>query len=97
MINWDNPLKPPATVNLSDEDTTNMIKNDSQLEIEKHPCHSQAVERHVRLFMQASLATCEAEARNRYIRSEIKSRKELPKFDTKVDYFGRNVDFLIEK
>ena len=67
MINWDNPLEPPATMNLSDEDITNMIKNGSQLEIEKLPCHSQAVERHVRLLTQASLATCGAEARDGYI------------------------------
>lgn len=97
MINWDNPLEPPGTMNLSDEDITNMIKNGSQLEIEKLPCHSQAVERHVRLVTQASLATCGAEARDGYIRSGMKSRKELPKFDTKVNYFGKNVESLIEE
>ena len=26
MINWDNPLEPPATMNLSDKGITNMIK-----------------------------------------------------------------------
>ena len=50
MINSDNPLEPPATMNLSDEDITNMVKNGSQLEKEKFPCHSQALERHVRLL-----------------------------------------------
>ena len=64
MINWDNPLEPPATMNLIEEDITNMIKNGSQLEIEKLPCHSQAVARHVRLLTQALLATCGAEARD---------------------------------
>ena len=37
VINWDNVLEPPAVMNLSDEDIKNMIKNGSQLEIEKPP------------------------------------------------------------
>ena len=97
MIKWDNPLEPLAILNLSDEGIKNMIKNISQLEIEKLPCHSQAVERHVRLLTQASLATCGAEARDGYIRSGIISRKELRKFDTKVNYFGRNVESLTKE
>ena len=40
MINWYNPLEPPATMNLSDEDITNMIKEGLQLETEKLPCHA---------------------------------------------------------
>ena len=71
-IYCNNPLEPPATMNLSDEDITNMIKNGSQLETEKLPCHSQVVERHVRLLTQASLAACRAESRDGYIRSGIK-------------------------
>ena len=55
MIHWDNPLEPPATMNLNlgDEDMASMIRNGSQFEIEKLPCHFQAVERHVRLLTQA--------------------------------------------
>ena len=97
MINLDNRLEPSATMNLSEEDMTNMIKIGTQLEIEHLSCHSQAVERHVRLLTQASQATCGAEVRDMYIRSEIKSRKELPKLDTKVNYFCRNVQSLIDK
>ena len=78
-------MEPLITMNLSDKDILNMIKNGSQLEIETLPCLCQVVERHVRLLTQASLATCEAEARDGYIRSGIKSRKELPKFDTLIE------------
>ena len=67
MINWDNSLDPPATMNLSNEYIANMIKNGSELEIEKLSCYSQAVERHVRLLTQISLAICGAEARDGYI------------------------------
>ena len=97
MINWYNPLEPTSTMNLSDEDVTNMIKNSSQLKIEKLPCHSQAVKRHVRPLTQAPQATCGAEARDGYIRSGIKSQKKLPKLDTKVNYLGRNVESLIKE
>ena len=90
MINWNNPLEPPATMNLSDEDVTTMIKNVNCL-LRSTACHSQAIERHVRILTQASLATCGAQARDGYIRCRIKSLKELPKFDTKVNYFGWNV------
>ena len=69
MIMRDNPLEPPATMNLSDEDVTNMIKNGSQLGSENLPCHSQAVQRHVRLLTQTSLATWEAEVKDGCIRS----------------------------
>ena len=51
----------------------------------------------MRLLTQELLATCGAEARDGYIRSEIKSRKKLPKFDTKVNYFDRSVKSLIEE
>ena len=97
MINWYNPLEPTSTMNLSDEDVTNMIKNSSQFETEKLPCHSQALERHVRLLIQASLAICGADARDKHIRHGIKSRKELPKFDIEVNYSGRNVESLIKE
>ena len=96
MINCDNSLQQPATMNLSDEDIKNMIKNGLQLEIEKLDYLSQAAERHVRLLTQALQAICGAEARGGYIRSGTKSRNELPKFNTKVNYFGRNVQSLIE-
>ena len=50
MFNWNNPLEPPVTMNLSEEIITNMIKNGSQHEIEELPCHSPAVERHMPTF-----------------------------------------------
>lgn len=80
-----------ATMNLNDEDIANMIRNGSQFEKEKLPCHSRAVEKHVRLVTQASLVTCGAEARDGYIHSGIKLLKELPKFDTKANYFSYHV------
>ena len=97
MIQWNYPLEPPATLNLSNEDIATLIASGSHFEIGKLPCHSQAVERHVRLVTEASLALCGTEARDGFIRSRIKSRNELPKFDTKVNFFGSCVEPKDEK
>ena len=51
----------------------------------------------MRLITQELQATCAAEARDGCNRSGIKSRKELPKFDTKANYFKCNVESLIEE
>ena len=90
-------MEPPSTMNLSGEDITYMLKNNSQLEIEKLPCHFQAVERRVQLLTQASIVTCGAEARDVNNRSGMKSQKELQKFETKINYFCRNVKSFIEE
>lgn len=92
MISWDNPLEPPATLNLSDHDITRLIEGSSYFELEKLPCHTQAVERHIRLVTAASLATCGPEARDGFIHSRIKSQRELPKFDSKINFFGPCVE-----
>lgn len=86
MIRWDNPLETPATLNLSDQDITRLIKSGSHFELEKLPCHTQAVERHVRLVTTASLATCGAEARDGFMHSRIKSQRVRQK-----NYFFRTL------
>lgn len=83
MIPWETP----ATLNLSDEDIKRLIERGSQFETGKLPCHSQAVERHVRSVAEASLATCGEEARDRFIHSRMKSQ-----FDTKMNFFGPCVE-----
>ncbi|XP_031327610.1 uncharacterized protein LOC116158889 [Photinus pyralis] len=55
--------------------------------VEEFPCHSQAVERGVKLVTEASSAVCGSKARDGYIRARIKSRTEVPKFDTKSQFF----------
>ncbi|KAK4883739.1 hypothetical protein RN001_000010 [Aquatica leii] len=54
-----------------------------EIRILKYACHSQAVERNVKLVTEV----CGSEARDGFIRSRITSRDALPKFDTKREYF----------
>ena len=85
-------MEPPATLNLSDKEITRLIKSGLLFEIGKLPCHSQIVERHIRLAIEAyqmlSLITSGAEARDGFIRSRIKSRNDLPK----MNIFGPYVE-----
>jgi hypothetical protein len=57
-----------------------------EIHIFRYPCHSQAVERCVKLVTEATAAVCGNEARDGFIRSKITSRTVLPKFETKGQY-----------
>ena len=85
MINWDDVLvhEPAATLLLSESDLHEIIKTGFKMNIAKFPCHSQAVERHIKLVTEASATVCGQETRDDFIRTQIQSRKELPKFDSK--------------
>lgn len=66
-----------------------MIKTvPEKMEILQYPCHSQAVERCVKLVTEASLKVCGPEARDGFIRSRIASRQALPKFNTKSEFLS---------
>ena len=58
-------------------------KNSQAIKIDKFPCHTQSVERHVKLVTEAAAAVCRPEARDGFIRSKIKARGIMPKFETK--------------
>jgi hypothetical protein len=54
--------------------------------LKKLPCHTQAVERCVKLVTEASAAVCGTAARDGFIRVRNEARKKMPKFDTKNDF-----------
>ncbi|KAK4887848.1 hypothetical protein RN001_004119 [Aquatica leii] len=90
LIDWQSIslTEPPLTVSISDNDLNAMILDvPDEIRILKYPCHSQAVERNVKLVTKASAAVCGNEARDGFIRSRITLRDALPKFDTKREYF----------
>jgi len=51
----------------------------------QHPCHNQAVERHVKLVTEASVVTG-YEKRDGMIRQKIQSRLLMRKFDSKQQF-----------
>lgn len=92
MINWqDTPTAvPPLLVNVSEIDLKDILESPYEAEIlrniKRYPCHTQAVERVVKVVTESSLITANCNRRDGIIRATIKSRKEMPKFNTKKDF-----------
>ena len=88
--------EPPVTRSISDEKIDDYIQQQYKLVIPKFPCHTQAVERSIKLVTEASLAVCTEKNRDGYIRSQIESRRKLPSFETKKDFVlnGKNTCLL---
>ena len=74
LVNLNSPdvTEPPATKQYRN-DEIEIIRNVPL--VLKHPCHNQAVERHVKLVTEASSAVAGFERRDGLIRQKIKSRK----------------------
>ena len=90
FINWqENHLtEPPLTMNISDEDLKHLVAsgNTPVVDFPQFPCHTQAVERCVKLVTEASAAVCDAPTRDGFIRARLKARRIIPVFDTKRQY-----------
>jgi len=94
LINWHCEdvvvTEPPITMTFSEEIVQDIVKTgdvpDLLREMLKFPCHTQSVERCVKLVTEASLAVCGPEARDGFIRARLKARRTLPSFETKKDY-----------
>ena len=76
-------FEPPLTKMLSDEELMNIVQQPLSVDI---PCHSQGVERCVRMVTEASNAVYGMDSRDGYIRAVVKSRNFMPSFDTKQDF-----------
>lgn len=89
MIDWVNEkvTEPPMIMKYTDTEILQMINSENSfLEFEKFPCHTQAVERCVKLVTEASISVCGSEARDGFIRSRIKARQDIPLFETKSQF-----------
>ena len=88
LIDWQNTqfTEPPLTVSFSEHDLSDLIRN--PLSIPHFTCHTQAVERAIRIVTEAAGAVIGPEARDGYIRQKMKSRKEISRFDSKKDLFN---------
>jgi hypothetical protein len=60
--------------------------NDALLPLINVPCHTQAVERHVKLVTEASQSVCGERARNGFLKNRIASREQMNTFNNKKDY-----------
>ena len=58
----------------------------SKSPIFKLPCHTQSVERIVKIVTEVSVRVADEIRRDGYIRAILKSRSEMPKFVQKKDF-----------
>lgn len=76
---------PPLLSNIKMEDLEDLWKSSRGEILKKIPCHSQAVERCVKLVSEASGVVAQKH-RHGVILNKIQSRKHMPVFNTKSDF-----------
>ena len=84
MINWHiiQLTEPPSTKRLANDEIKALINSkEKPLMIPEFPCHTQAVERTIKLVTDALQGF-----RDGFMRVEIEGRKLLPSFEYKRDY-----------
>lgn len=97
LISWQkvNITEPPLTKGLTDDQIRHCIQcisetgemgSDWFVDFPKFPCHTQAVERMVKLVTEASAAVIGEEARDGFIKARIESHKMMPAFETKKNF-----------
>ncbi|KAI6657812.1 hypothetical protein LOD99_561 [Oopsacas minuta] len=86
MIDWETSFitEPPFTRYLSKEVLINCVR--APLEIPAYPCHTQAVERTIKLVTKSSCSVTGEDARHGLILSTLTSREKMPAFESKKDY-----------
>lgn len=86
MINWkaETLTEPPLTLKLTNDEILNII--DKPLDAKNYPCHSQSVERMVKVVSDASAAVYGEQRRDGFIRQRVKSRKLMSKINSKKDF-----------
>lgn len=95
IIDWENEFKtvPPIlrkfkfeSKEAADYAAKKLCDHNFGIDLEKIPCHTQSVERCVKLVTEASLAVIGEEKREGFILNTLQSRNEMPIFRTKRDF-----------
>ena len=90
MINWQAATisEPPVTCCLSNATIEIYVKLQMlpSLLFPKFPCHTQAVEKAVKLVTEASACVVDCSERDGYIIAKLQSRKKMPQFNSKKDF-----------
>ena len=90
LIDWSETAitEPPLTMDVPEEDIKLFVKAGGQSTIEfgRYPCHTQSVERCVKIVTEASLAVCGQLSRDGFIRTRLEGRRIMPTFNTKAEY-----------
>lgn len=78
----------PMFHRISDSTLLQMLRNKTtiSLKFSKFPCHTQAVERCVKLVTEASITVAGENAHDGLIRTKILSRSLMPSYDCKAEF-----------
>ncbi|KAK4884145.1 hypothetical protein RN001_000416 [Aquatica leii] len=76
LIDWQNCelSEPPILASISNDDLNQLIQTVPEMDLVKFPCHTQAVERHVKIVSKASLSVSGKESRDGYVMAKLQSR-----------------------
>ncbi|GBL76232.1 hypothetical protein AVEN_234498-1 [Araneus ventricosus] len=92
LIDWSNSVvtEPPLTMHIKYKGLREMCKGEQfpVLTFEEFSCHTQSVERCVKLISEVAMNVCGETARDGYIRAKFQVSKELPTFDNKGQYYS---------
>ncbi|CAG9826869.1 unnamed protein product [Diabrotica balteata] len=90
LINWSEceVTAPPMLADIPDDELKQLIDSSiiADFDFPKYPCHTQAVERCVKLVSESSLLVTGPERRDGFIRSKIKSKDFLVTYDNKAQF-----------
>ena len=90
LIDWTDTtlLEPPFTYSVTTNEIKEMIdsKAFSKFKIPELPCHTQSVERHVKLVTEASSLVCNHASGKGLIRNKLSLRATMLCFNTKSQY-----------
>lgn len=92
LIDWQqNFFDPPILRHITNKGINEVIESqgDENLIFLKLPCHTQAVERSVKIVTEASMSLCDKNSREGLIQAKLASRKLMPRFDSKRDFVAK--------
>ena len=87
IITWSSNKRtePPMFRSFPSNQLEENIRSSEMLQFQSFPCHTQAVERGIKLVTEACTAVCEPQ-RDGFIRVRIESRSAMKVFNTKSDF-----------
>lgn len=90
LIDWQSCelTEPPLTKDINDDELQQLIRSaeDSAITFPRFPCHTQAVERCVKIVTESALTVVGEHARDGLVRARLEARKIMPSFETKRDF-----------
>ena len=90
LIDWTDTIvsEPAFTASVTSNEIKEMIRSRtfSEFKIPELPCHTQSVERRIKLVSEASSLVCDHASREGLIRNKLSSRATMPCFNTMSQY-----------